>query len=159
MHHPYNPDWSRTPKCGKYLAIKCPEHPRAWKNGYLYLHRVVMEVKLGRILSPDEVVHHKDENGHNDSPDNLELMESQAAHGKLHGDKKPSHGPVPCICAECGVGFFREFNQRIESKGYNNTFCSYRCNGIYQQRSRHALVAQQIEQPGPNGEVVGAIPI
>ena len=46
-------------------------------------HRVVMEKLLGRPLTSDEIVHHKDGNIFNNSPDNLELM-TRAGHAILH---------------------------------------------------------------------------
>jgi len=42
-----------------------------------------MEEKLGRFLLPEEIVHHKDRDESNDSPDNLEIM-SQQEHIELH---------------------------------------------------------------------------
>ena len=53
-----------------------------------HLHRVVAEVKLGRHLKPGEVVHHKDENKRNASPDNLEVLESQKEHATLHARER-----------------------------------------------------------------------
>jgi hypothetical protein len=47
-------------------------------------HRVVAEALLGRPLAPGEVVHHKDGDKLNNSPDNLEVLPSQAAHMKQH---------------------------------------------------------------------------
>lgn len=47
-------------------------------------HRVVMEVKLGRKLTRKEVVHHKDGDGLNNNPLNLEVM-SQSEHRREHG--------------------------------------------------------------------------
>lgn len=47
-------------------------------------HRVVMEKVLGRPLGLDEVVHHKDEDGLNNDPINLELM-TRAEHRRIHG--------------------------------------------------------------------------
>jgi hypothetical protein len=47
-------------------------------------HRVVMEGILGRKLAPSEIVHHKDGNGLNNSPDNLELFASQGIHRIEH---------------------------------------------------------------------------
>ena len=39
----------------------------------VFVHRHVMEQKLGRKLEPGEEVHHKDENKRNNDPGNLEL--------------------------------------------------------------------------------------
>lgn len=39
-----------------------------------YVHIVVMEAKLGRPLQPGEFVDHKDGNGLNPHPDNLEVV-------------------------------------------------------------------------------------
>jgi len=47
-------------------------------------HRVVMEKVRGRRLRREEVVHHKDGNGLNNIPENLEIL-SQAEHRRLHG--------------------------------------------------------------------------
>lgn len=47
-------------------------------------HRHVMERELGRILSPQEIVHHKDQNKLNNSIDNLELLDSQSTHVARH---------------------------------------------------------------------------
>ncbi len=52
----------------------------------VYIHREVMEQKLGRKLRPGELVHHKDENKLNNDPDNLELT-FRNIHIKTHMDK------------------------------------------------------------------------
>lgn len=48
-----------------------------------YVHREIAEEKLGRKLTKDEVVHHKDKNIHNNDPENLEVM-TRSEHMKLH---------------------------------------------------------------------------
>ena len=49
-------------------------------------HRVVMERVLGRYLTVDEVVHHRDGDPSNCSPDNLEVYSTQADHLRIaHG--------------------------------------------------------------------------
>jgi IS30 family transposase len=46
-------------------------------------HRAVAETMLGRKLRPDEIVHHKDRNKHNNSPENLEII-TRAQHVAEH---------------------------------------------------------------------------
>lgn len=53
-----------------------------------HLHRIVAEAKLGRPLKPGEVVHHRDENKRNASPENLEVLESQKEHAALHAHER-----------------------------------------------------------------------
>lgn len=50
-----------------------------------YIHRIIIEEKLGRKLKPGEIVHHKDGNKRNNSLSNLDLT-SRKRHGKHHID-------------------------------------------------------------------------
>lgn len=50
-----------------------------------WMHRVVMAIKVGRKLRKGEEVHHLDENGQNNHPDNLELCEGRLEHCAAHG--------------------------------------------------------------------------
>lgn len=53
----------------------------------VYIHREVMENKLGRKLKKGELVHHKDTVKLNNDPDNLELS-TESTHGKIHYNLK-----------------------------------------------------------------------
>jgi hypothetical protein len=54
-----------------------------YKNGRRdYEHRLVAEEMLGRLLADDEVVHHRDGNRQNNTPDNLVVMK-RAEHDKI----------------------------------------------------------------------------
>lgn len=50
----------------------------------VHVHRIVAADKLGRKLKKGEIVHHKDENIHNNHPDNLEVLASQSDHARHH---------------------------------------------------------------------------
>jgi len=61
-------------------------------NGYAREHRLVMEQKLGRLLTPGEVVHHINGDKLDNRPDNLEVM-SKGKHVTLHHTGKQGRGP------------------------------------------------------------------
>jgi hypothetical protein len=78
-----NPMWKGGQTVDKhgYILVRAPEgHPFANRHGYVRLHRLVMEQKLGRYLRPEEVVHHIDGNPQNNDPENLELFEDNGYH-------------------------------------------------------------------------------
>lgn len=50
-------------------------------------HRYMMEQHLGRKLTDDEVVHHKNKKRWDNRLDNFELM-TKAAHSRLHGHER-----------------------------------------------------------------------
>lgn len=70
-----------------YRVIYYPEYADFSKGssmeGYAYEHRVVIEKSIGRKLSSDEHVHHKDENRLNNNLSNLEIL-SASEHSRLH---------------------------------------------------------------------------
>lgn len=56
------------------MMIRVPDHPRAPNNGlYVFEHILVMEEMLGRYLTPDETVHHRNGVKDDNRPSNLEL--------------------------------------------------------------------------------------
>ena len=57
---------------------------------YVLEHRLVMARLLGRPLTDEETVHHKDNNKENNAPDNLQLRQG-------------NHGKGACLrCGDCG---------------------------------------------------------
>lgn len=66
----------------RYKKIRLPDG-----GGVIDEHRYLMQEHLGRLLTADEIVHHKDENKLNNVIENLEVM-SRADHLKLH---RPAH--------------------------------------------------------------------
>ena len=116
----YRPDWNHTSVANGYRIVRCVGHPKAWKKGsYVYVHVIVAEQKLGRVLLDDEVAHHIDEDKLNNSPENIEVLQ-RGEHTSLH--HRPPHLRLD-QCEVCGA----EFEHR---KNPNQRFCSKSCAGV-----------------------------
>ena len=104
-----------------YECVYLPKHPNARVNGYVYVHRIVMENSLGRYLDSDEHIHHLDGNKTNNQLSNLELT-TASEHAKKHkGEVKPRK------CATCQRSF------RPEKNGAE--YCSLKCSAKSQERA------------------------
>lgn len=66
-----------------YIAVYCPDHHMATKDGYVMEHILVMEKAIGRVITRDEVVHHKNKIKDDNRLENLELMTFKE-HARLH---------------------------------------------------------------------------
>ncbi len=62
------------------------------ENGQ-HQHRRVAEKIIGRKLKKSEIVHHIDENKHNNNPSNLKIW-NQSEHEKYHGKKLYKKGII-----------------------------------------------------------------
>lgn len=63
-----------------YLYQHFPEHPFSTKSGYVLVHRLAMERRIGRHLRPDEVVHHLNRDRMDNRIENLFLFPSNGHH-------------------------------------------------------------------------------
>lgn len=111
-----------------------PLHPRANTNGLYPLHRVLMENKIGRLLKPDEVVHHKNGDKDDNSIENLEVM-TNSQHALLHSRVVED---IRCICPVCGGDFTlrpHHYRARVKRRGGEPPTCSRRCGGLAGHRS------------------------
>jgi hypothetical protein len=57
---------------------------RRFSDSNKLVHRYVVEKKIGRKLRKEEIVHHKNRNKLDNSPDNLEVFANQEEHEKHH---------------------------------------------------------------------------
>ena len=121
-------------KKGDYLYAVVRNHPKATKHGYVLHHRIVMENAIGRLLEPGEVVHHLDENGHNNDIANLCLMTAQE-HNRHHSTTGRTF--VQCVCPNCGVTFIKE--KRLYRLG-SEPRCSRKCNGQYSRKIQMGII-------------------
>jgi hypothetical protein len=110
----------------KYCRTE-PPHPRRNAKNLYPLHRVILENKLGRLLSYNEIAHHVDGDKTNDSPDNIELM-LRGEHTTHHHKTAP---PVVVTCAGCRVEFRLtpwEVVQRMKKSRDGKFYCCKECN-------------------------------
>lgn len=76
-----------------YILVRRPEHPESNKSGYVRVHRLVVEERLDRPLTTEEVVDHRDGDTSNNEPSNLRLFATNAEH--LAATKTGSHQLSP----------------------------------------------------------------
>lgn len=108
---------------GKYISrdAKCTDGK--WRTQLQ--HRFVVEIRLGRPLSTDEHVHHRDENKTNNDPENLEVL-SKADHCREHFGTGRTFVERDCSC--CGTRFDVELKRSNEAKKRGRElFCSRSC--------------------------------
>jgi len=114
---------------GDYNYAVVPEHPFAIKFGYVLEHRIIMENHLGRLLTPDEIIHHINENKKDNRIENLQIT-TQTEHAHNHGTER-GQLYVELICPECGIHFDIPKRQSFLQKGSEYTCCSRSCRGKF----------------------------
>ncbi len=121
-----------------------PDHPYgARSGGYVREHIRVMELHIGRRITRDEVVHHKDNDILNNDISNLKLM-SWSEHSKLHHPRVVLESKP---CEFCDQLFSQhEKDGKIEKAGQfkKRRFCSPRCKMKARHLDRSLLTTEQV---------------
>lgn len=73
-HDGYNSIGHKKVNDNGYVMVFAPDHPMAMTSGHVYEHRLVMEKAIGRLLRPDEIVHHINHDRTDNRIENLQLM-------------------------------------------------------------------------------------
>jgi len=80
---------------GEYGYMRFDNSRSNGKQAGRRLHTLVMEMKLGRPLGREEVVHHIDKDKLNNHPDNLELM-TRSDHSVFHHKERRKSNEESC---------------------------------------------------------------
>lgn len=114
-----------------YLYVNLWENKKSVKK---YVHRLVMEEKLGRKLESSEIVHHINGDTFDNRPENLEIHSNQKSHMSKHLrrplgykriKKRRKYGK---ICRNCRSHFIGEIEK---------IFCDRVCAGQFNTRLVH----------------------
>lgn len=76
---------------GGYVKVYMPEHIRANMMGYVLESLIVVENSTGTTVAADMVIHHKNQNKRDNTPDNL-LVCTRSEHIEIHRKLRALHG-------------------------------------------------------------------
>ena len=96
----YNKEIKIAGKIGNYYYFCDAKHPLVNSKGWIYYHRHIASIKLGRWILPNEQVHHIDKNTTNNSLDNLEIL-SKSDHSKITALQRNLNLHSTTYCSIC----------------------------------------------------------
>lgn len=107
-------------------SIFAPSNPMANKRGYVRESRLVMAQFLGRSLTADEVVHHTDEDGHNNKLENLILFPSQAEHTRHHNHLRAKQKAEGARASKSEPQIYRVVSEWLDVNAVNQALSNAR---------------------------------
>ena len=109
---------------GPYTLIRAPDdYPgKKYRGKYCYEHHLIWWSKTKTLVPEGFILHHKNENKHDNQFENLELK-TREAHSRDHVEPAKM---ICLICSKCGSEFEREARQLRSSRnnGQKLFFCS-----------------------------------
>lgn len=107
---------------GDYVLVVAPDEYRGkkYRGKYCYEHHLVYWQNTGIVPDSDQLIHHKNENKHDNTFDNLELM-TKSEHSKEHGLKQ-GKTYWELTCHSCNTSFRKERRGKKAPK-----YCSVAC--------------------------------
>ncbi len=127
-----------------YMMRYAPDHPNKNGLGYVREHRLVMEKHLGRYLTKQEVIHHKNDIKDDNRLENLEILIDQSNHATMHntGQKraKKDMSSRSCSDPDCEYRDFGTYKNKLgfeywHKDGKGGFICEY----CYQRNRKRLL--------------------
>lgn len=121
-------------KNGPYILIIAPQKfpGKKYRNRYCYEHQAVWWQNTGEIVTKPFLIHHKNENKHDNNFSNLE-KKLIATHSREHNlERAPK--PIQLNCKYCNKEIFikpRNYRSRLKINK-NGFFCSQSCGAKFQ---------------------------
>ena len=119
---------------GKYILVKAPDdYPgKRYRGRYCYEHTLVYWQTYGTLPKTGELIHHKDENPHNNDVSNLEIT-TIVDHTIYH--RRTGVRMVRMTCVFCHNIFEKERRRTHLVKGGTYTCCNATCQHRFMRLS------------------------
>lgn len=88
-----------------HIHVYSPEHPSCDRQGYVMEHRLLMEEKIGRYLTQEEIVHHINGNKTDNRIENLQLCKDRKEHLQIHFDAVKEVSRLKSILDSNGISY------------------------------------------------------
>jgi hypothetical protein len=130
---------------GGYWMIPAPQNynGKIYSTGLIYEHRYILEQKLGRYLTSDEIAHHINKNKQDNRPENIEFK-TTTQHNVFHGNEK-GKSIVILKCPSCDSIFERPKSKTNTQKEGKFSACSSSCRGKFSRKIQLEGLTEEIK--------------